>query len=76
MRSPSGAPSGSARGDAPVAISTASACTVAPSASIVCGLPSGPSASRPLARITRMPSAAMCSAMSFDWSAASALIRV
>ncbi len=39
MRSPSGAPSGSARGDAPVAISTASACTVAPSASIVCGLP-------------------------------------
>ncbi len=71
MRSPSGAPSGSARGDAPVAISTASACTVSPSASIVCG-----PASRPLAWITRMPSAAMCSAMSFDWSAASALIRV
>ena len=75
MRSPSGAPSGSARGDAPVAISTTSACTVAPSASIVCGLPGGPPARRPRAWMIRMPSAATCSAMSFDWSAASALIR-
>ena len=71
MRSPSGTPSGSARGDAPVAISTMSASTVVPAASIVCG-----PVSRPLARMILMPSAATCSAMSFDCAAASALIRV
>ena len=70
MRSPSGTPSGSDRGDAPVAMSSTSACTVSPAASIVRG-----PVSCPLAWMIRTPSAVTCSAMSFDCAAARALIR-
>ena len=42
MRSPSGTASGSSRGLAPVAISTTSAATVVPPASIVCAPVSSP----------------------------------
>jgi len=70
MRSPSGTASGSTRGLAPTAISTASACTVVPAASIVCG-----PVSWPRAAMIRTPSAATRSVMSCDWAAASALMR-
>src|SRR5450756_2616578 len=69
MRSPSGIPSGSDRGDAPVAMRIMSACTVVPAASMERGL-----VIRPLASMIRTPSPATCSAMSFDCAAARALI--
>ena len=70
MRSPSGTASGRTRGFAPAAISTTSARTVVPAASIVCG-----PVSVPLAPMIWTPSAATRWVMSSDCAAASALIR-